>query len=77
VYAALEWVLIALLLINGLLAYSIAITREPLQHGDAGASVDSHITWVWRTRRGQDGARYSYVERELRPDTGPEPESGC
>jgi hypothetical protein len=47
VYAALEWVLIALLLINGLLAYAIAVTREPLQHGDAGASADSHITWAW------------------------------
>jgi hypothetical protein len=37
-YAALEWVLIALLLINGLLAYTIAVTREPSWHGDVGAT---------------------------------------
>jgi hypothetical protein len=55
VYAALEWVLIALLLINGLLAYAIAVTRGPLQHGNAGASVDSHITWAWQTHRDRTG----------------------
>ena len=29
-YAALEWVLVAMLLNNGLLAYAIAVTQEPL-----------------------------------------------
>jgi hypothetical protein len=37
-YAALEWVIIALLLINGLLTYTIAVAREPSQHGDVGAT---------------------------------------
>jgi len=32
----LEWVLITLLLINGMLAYAITVAREPSQHGDAG-----------------------------------------
>jgi hypothetical protein len=49
-YATLEWVLIALLLINNLLAYTIAIVREPSWCGDAGAAD------VRGTRRGVVGA---------------------
>jgi hypothetical protein len=36
--AALEWVLIALLLINGLLAYAIVVARKPSRRGDASTA---------------------------------------
>jgi hypothetical protein len=37
-FTALEWVLIALLLINCLLAYAIAVAWESSWHGDVGTA---------------------------------------
>jgi hypothetical protein len=59
-YATLEWVFIALLLINGLLTYTIAVAREPSQHGDVG-------TWG---HVGDRKGRGRYAEQKVRPDTG-------
>ena len=52
-YAALEWILIALLLINSLLAYAIAFTREPSRHSDAARGRRALIL---RGRWGRDVA---------------------
>jgi hypothetical protein len=53
VYAALEWVLIALLLINDMLAYAITATQERSRHGGAGAagglSYYVAVTDAWGT----------------------------
>jgi hypothetical protein len=64
-YVALEWVLIiALLLINGLLAYAIAVVREPSRRGDEGA------TDMWRSGRGTTGVlNRSCVRTQARGQT--------
>jgi hypothetical protein len=71
--AALDWVLIALLLIIGLLAYAIAVAREPSRRGNAGAAGGlSYYEGAEDTRgtgRGAAGA-----ERKLRPDAGLRPD---
>jgi hypothetical protein len=59
-YAALEWVLIALLLINGLLAYAVAVAQEASRRGDAGTAVGlsyyAGVVDAWGTGWGATGA---------------------
>ena len=60
-------------MINGLLSYAINVAREPSRHGDAGATCG--LILCWHGEHAGDGTRHDrYVERELHPDAGLEPD---